>query len=521
MAIFAGIAVLVVAAVALAVVLSGVSLTGGPTALAQGDVQPLAGHGESVQAWRADGRPVAVAFVDGSVTPVRKLAPGEQVTVSVRVKRPGWLSWALGGEEVKTLTLHTPVAHVTQEVFTVAHGSALNVSFDSPVVAVATSAGGELQDRHLAAPASNVSLGAQAATGTIEVAAAARPWETVGAPARVTWFPPAHQPVLATLPAANGEASPAGSLYLTFSQPVADVLGESHPTITPSIPGTWREPDSHMLVFTPSGYGAPMDSEIAVQFHRDVAVSTGEGLQVTHEVRWHVPAGSTLRLQQLLAQAGYLPMRWRAAGSEVARTPSAELQAAVSPPRGTFAWRYPNTPHQLEALWHEGEPNALVRGAVMKFENAHEMTTDGVAGPGVWKALLEDAIAGKQTGEPYSYVYVHRAVPETATLWSAGRTLVKTPANSGVPGAETELGTFPVFEHIPEGTMTGTNPDGSHYVDPGIKWISYFNGGDALHYYVRGSYGFPQSNGCIEMPLGAAAAIWPHTPIGTLVTIEA
>ena len=145
----------------------------------------------------------------------------------------------------------------------------------------------------------------------------------------------------------------------------------------------------------------------------------------------------------------------------------------------------------------------------MKFENAHEMTTDGVAGPGVWKALLEDAIAGKQTGEPYSYVYVHRAVPETATLWSAGRTLVKTPANSGVPGAETELGTFPVFEHIPEGTMTGTNPDGSHYVDPGIKWISYFNGGDALHYYVRGSYGFPQSNGCIEMPLGAAAAIWP------------
>ena len=86
--------------------------------------------------------------------------------------------------------------------------------------------------------------------------------------------------------------------------------------------------------------------------------------------------------------------------------------------------------------------------------------------------------------------------------------------------APTQLGTFPVFEHIPVGTMSGTNPDGSRYDDPGIRWISYFNGGDALHYYERGSYGFPQSNGCVEMPLAAAAKIWPYTPIGTLVTVE-
>ena len=29
--------------------------------------------------------------------------------------------------------------------------------------------------------------------------------------------------------------------------------------------------------------------------------------------------------------------------------------------------------------------------------------------------------------------------------------------------------------------MSGTNPDGSHYNDPGIRWISYFNHGEALH----------------------------------------
>lgn len=68
--------------------------------------------------------------------------------------------------------------------------------------------------------------------------------------------------------------------------------------------------------------------------------------------------------------------------------------------------------------------------------------------------------------------------------------------------------------------MSGTNPDGSHYEDPGIKWISYFNGGDALHNFDRASFGTPQSLGCVELPLAAAAEIWKYTPIGTLVTIE-
>ena len=76
-----------------------------------------------------------------------------------------------------------------------------------------------------------------------------------------------------------------------------------------------------------------------------------------------------------------------------------------------------------------------------------------------------------------------------------------------------------MFEHIPVGTMSGRNPDGSHYHDPGIKWISYFNGGEAIHGFNRPTYGFPQSVGCVEAPIDTAAKIWPYTPIGTLVTI--
>jgi lipoprotein-anchoring transpeptidase ErfK/SrfK len=67
--------------------------------------------------------------------------------------------------------------------------------------------------------------------------------------------------------------------------------------------------------------------------------------------------------------------------------------------------------------------------------------------------------------------------------------------------------------------MSGTNPDGSHYEDPGIKWISYFNGGDAIHNFDRASFGTPQSLGCVELPLQASAEVWPYMPIGTLVTI--
>ncbi len=68
--------------------------------------------------------------------------------------------------------------------------------------------------------------------------------------------------------------------------------------------------------------------------------------------------------------------------------------------------------------------------------------------------------------------------------------------------------------------MKGTNPDGSTYNDPNVPYASYFNGGDALHGFIRATYGSPQSNGCVEMSYADAALVWPLTPIGTLVTVE-
>jgi hypothetical protein len=514
--------VVVVIVVVAALTLSGASLAGDSIALARVSVGPLGGTITHVEAFGPNGHTIPLSVHDGRLTPLHQLTPGEQVSVDVTVHRPGWLGWALGSTRTEHLTLTTPAAQVRESWITVTPGSPVQVKFDQQVSAVAYGAPGQLRPRTLSAPSSTVSLGAQAQTGATVIATAPRPWEKIGTPAQVSWFPPSRNPVMVALPAAGDDISPAAPISLTFSKPVSEVLGSARPQISPSTQGSWSEPNSHTLVFTPSGYGAALGSQLHMQLPRPVSVTGGANgaLASTNQIAWVVPPGSTLRLQQLLAQAGYLPVDWHPAGAEVARTPSAEVQAAVAPPSGDFDWRYGDTPHQLQALWAPGQPNVVDKGAIMKFENAHNMTVDGEAGPAVWHALLADAIAGRHFGEAYSYVYVHREVPETMTLWSAGRTIETAPANTGIAGAETELGTFPVFEHIPEGTMSGTNPDGSHYEDPGIKWISYFNGGDALHNFDRASFGTPQSLGCVELPLEAAAEEWPYTTIGTLVTVE-
>ena len=52
-------------------------------------------------------------------------------------------------------------------------------------------------------------------------------------------------------------------------------------------------------------------------------------------------------------------------------------------------------PGYFMALWSPGEPNTITQGAVMAFESQEHMTTDGIAGPKVWQALLQAAAANQ------------------------------------------------------------------------------------------------------------------------------
>jgi hypothetical protein len=499
---------------------SGATLADDAKALARVDVEPFGGRLEQVRAFGPGGRRIPLAVRHGRLTPRTRLAPGQPVSIEVVVRRPGWLGWALGHERHERLTLRAPVAEVGDRWLTVRAGAPVQVAFDRPVSAVAYRSGGGWTRRMVGATRLSLPLGHRAAAGTLQIAAAARPWERLGRPVAVSWFPPARLPVAVATPAPGTRLAPATPIRLTFSRPVAEVLGDAQPKVEPRTPGRWRQTDSHSLAFVPSGFGAPLASNLRVVVDRPIGVVGASGLRATRKIHWTVLPASMLRLQQLLAQAGYLPLEWTPDGHAVARNPRAEVHAAVDPPKGRFSWRYPNTPPELRALWSEGQPNQITRGAVMMFQDTHGLDVDAIAGAKVWHTLLAYAIVGKRRASGYSYVYVHSSVPQSLTLWHNGSTILTSPGNTGVPAAPTQLGTFPVFEHIPVGTMSGTNPDGSHYRDRGIRYISYFNGGDAIHAFTRASFGTPQSLGCVELPLESAAKVWPYTPIGTLVTVE-
>ncbi len=497
---------------------SGVTLVTDPAALARLRLQPLAGSIESVRASTEAGTPLRVSIDHGRVKPGALLSSGVAVRIEVVVDRPGWLAWALGKTRREQLTVRTPVAEVGDRWPTVSPGSPLTVHFDAPVDRVAW--GRTSATRTIAIGGSRVvSFGAKPSAGTIVVRSAARSWERLGDPVRVSWFPPTRGPAVQVSPAA-ANVSPIAPIRLTFARPVDEALGGGRPSLLPRIAGRWREPDSHTLLFEPSGLGYPLGADVQLKLPRTVSVvGTGKTRDVG-ALTFAVAEGSLLRLHQLLAQEGYLPVDWRPSGEPVARTRAAELKAAVDPPDGSFDWRYPDTPPQLQRLWSPDVITQITRGAVMMFEDEHGLTVDAFAGPKVWNALLADALAGKRRTDGYSYVYVHTHLPQLLTLWHNGKVVLTSPGNTGIPAAPTQPGTFPVFEHIPVGEMKGTNPDGTHYDDKGIRWISYFHGGEALHAFNRASFGTPQSLGCVELPLETAAKVWPYTPIGTLVTIE-
>jgi len=111
-------------------------------------------------------------------------------------------------------------------------------------------------------------------------------------------------------------------------------------------------------------------------------------------------------------------------------------------------------------------------------------------------------------------------LPEKLSVWSNGETIYTTLANTGIASRPTAKGTFPVYARYRTTTMSGTNPDGTHYNDPGVPYVAYFNGGDAVHGFVRASYGSPQSLGCVELSYSSAAVVWKYDPLGTLVTVH-
>lgn len=467
-----------------------------------------------------DSHTVPVKLVKDSVIVPTKLVPaGSKLSVEVVVKRPGWISWLAGDTQRLDLDLTAPAASLRSHYVTVAHGAALRLHFKAPISVYWTGRSRRHMTRHpLAQPSATITLPHRGAAGTTLIAAAPRDWESAHA-AMIGWFPSGGKATAVAKPAPGTQITPTTRITLTFSKPVHRVLGSHLPPVSPTTQGTWHQINSHTIQFRPQGYGYGLAAHVHIPLPNGVRITGGKQSSTATTGSWTVPAGSTARLQQLLAQLDYLPLTFTPTGSDVAPTASAQEKAAVDPPQGSFDWRYPNTPDTLKSFWQPGSYGTMTRGAVMAFENDHDMTADGIAGPQVWKALIDAAITGKGSSFGYSFVSVSVA-DQRLDLWHNGKTIIaSTPVNTGIASAPTATGTYPVYEHLPVTTMSGTNPDGSHYHDTGIPWVSYFNGGDALHGFLRAQYGEPQSLGCVEMPYSVAGQVYPYTPIGTLVHV--
>ncbi len=312
--------------------------------------------------------------------------------------------------------------------------------------------------------------------------------------------------------------APMMPITVRFSAPIA--LHSPLPVTSPPVPGRWARDGPEEFVLHPSAPLLPLTSVTLRVPGEGSGVRAVDGARLASTVvdRWQVGEGSVLRLQQVLATLGYLPLTWTpaTAGHLDVRE---DLRALYHAPAGSFAWRYANTPASLQQAWEPGVDNHMTTGAMVAFE-----VHDGLPGytsirPLLWPVLLSAEEAGRMNPVGYTYALVSQALPESLTLWHDGTDVLETTVNTGIDATPTPTGTFFVYRRFASTTMSGTNPNGSYYLDHGVRWVNYFDGGVAIHGFVRSSYGFPQSLGCVELPLAEAAAAWDWIHYGTVVTV--
>ena len=317
--------------------------------------------------------------------------------------------------------------------------------------------------------------------------------------------------VIATSPTNNATVDATVSIRVALSSDLSP--SSPLPTLSPSIPGTWERLSGSVLEFVQQAPFQPGQA-VTITVPSNLTATSGARLTSAVTTSFQVGTMSITRIQQLLAEEGYLPVTFIPSMT----TSSAQIQTGDE--IGTFAWRWNTLPTSLTSQWAPGQDNVVTRGAIMRFQDVHHMTTTGTITPAFEAALLADRQSGTMDPDPYTYVDVFKSLPQHLNLYSNGQVVYTTLVNTGIPGQDTASGTYPVYLRYTSTTMSGTNPDGSTYHDVGIPWVSYFHGGDALHGYIRPSYGFPQSLGCVEMPYANAGIVWPQTPIGTLVSVN-
>jgi hypothetical protein len=325
-----------------------------------------------------------------------------------------------------------------------------------------------------------------------------------------TKLPPTRLAALPPSTVVNG----AGTLTVKLSAPVYST--SPAPMLAPGVAGHWRiVGDSE--VFTPAVSLQPC-SDYALTVWAGTTSTAHAPLGRRQTIRLQVACPPLAGMQQALANLGYLGARFvplydthRPSGRETSRQAAAY---AFDPPRGRLAPDPSDAPPT-----QVGQLDATTRGAIEVYQEDNGLAVSGEPNGATWVALLHDESTGRRDREPYTWVTVSEAEPERLYLHRGDRLAFTTLANTGVAGAETAQGIFSIYARYVSTTMAGEDPDGTKYDVSDVPWVNYFNGGDAVHGYPRASYGFPQSNGCVELPIEAARTVYGMLQIGDIVDV--
>jgi lipoprotein-anchoring transpeptidase ErfK/SrfK len=288
------------------------------------------------------------------------------------------------------------------------------------------------------------------------------------------------------------------------------------PKLTPATAGSWTNLGNYEY-FRPVSTLAPC-TKYTMVIPAATAAKAHRHLGARRTVSFDVACPGITAVQEALARLNYLPYTLHGfvgASSTAALSRTEATKRAFDLPHGILKANVPDVPPLTM-----GALDPATTGAMEVFEGDHDLPIATTITPRFWRTLVVVETLAKLNPHPYTWVTVTKTLPETLEVHEGAKIALSTPANTGVPGADTEDGIFPIYVRYVATTMVGTNVDGSHYNDPGVPWVNYFNGGDAVHGYPRPGYGFPQSNGCVELPISTAETVYGMLAVGDLVIVS-
>jgi len=186
----------------------------------------------------------------------------------------------------------------------------------------------------------------------------------------------------------------------------------------------------------------------------------------------------------------------------------------------TYQWYATHIPNKLVNLSITSTHSIFYRSAILRFMRDYGMHFDPNNTQYASSVLRQAYETGFTAPKPFVWVYVDQHIPQKVLVWQKGKYIFESPANTGVMHT-TAVGTFMVYLRFRSTVMEGVFPGTDiHYDDPDVPWVNYFHGGEAIHGFPRRHYGYPQSAGCVELPIYKAKELYPMLYKYAVVTVS-